>query len=77
MCYTVAMVELDNHSPDVNTLDFSDGDTPDDGGDFKSPRLSRKMIFLVLLTLAAVAVIVILALIGPVAGGDISIVLSL
>jgi hypothetical protein len=35
------------------------------------------MIFLLALTLIAVAVIVIMALIGPVAGGDISIVLSL
>jgi len=70
------MVELDNHSPDVNTLASSGGDTPDDG-DAESPRLSRKMIFLVLLTLATIAVIVILALVGPVAGGDISIVLSL
>jgi hypothetical protein len=70
------MVELDNHSSDVNTLAPSGRDTPDDG-DAESPRLSRKMIFLVLLTLAAIVVIVILALVGPVAGGDISIVLSL
>jgi hypothetical protein len=35
------------------------------------------MAFLLVLTLIAVAVIVVLALIGPVAGGGISIVLSL
>jgi len=35
------------------------------------------MIFFLALTLIAVAVIVIMALIGPVTGGDISIVLSL
>jgi hypothetical protein len=35
------------------------------------------MAFLLLLTLAAIAVIIVLALIGPVAGGDIGIVLSL
>lgn len=62
------MVEIDNQSTDMHG--------PDDG-DTKPPRLTKKMICLLALTLIAAAVIVILALIGPVAGGDISIVLSL
>ena len=49
----------------------------DQGSDTRPPRLTGKMTFFLLLTLAAIAVIVVLALIGPVAGGDISVVLSL
>ena len=62
------MVGIDNRSTDMHRSD--DGDT-------KPRRLTKKMIFLLALTLIAVAVIVIMALIGPVGGGDISIVLSL
>jgi hypothetical protein len=62
------MVEIDNLP--INTHESDDSDT-------KPRRLTKKMIFLLALTLIAVAVIVIMALIGPAAGGDISIVLSL
>ncbi len=70
------MVEQDNHHREVNTLASSERDVLGDR-EARSPRLTRKMAFLLLLTLAAIAVIVVLALIGPVAGGDIGIVLSL
>lgn len=70
------MEELDNHLPEVHTLARSDRDMPGNQ-EAKPPRLTRKMAFLLLLTIAAIAVIVILALIGPVAGGDIGTVLSL
>ena len=62
------MVEIDNQSTDIHRSD--DGYT-------KPRRLTKKMIFFLALTLIAAAVIVIMALIGPVAGRDISIVLSL
>lgn len=62
------MVEIDNRP--TNTHRSDDGST-------KPPRLTKRMTFLLVLTLLAIAVIVVLALIGPVAGGDISIVLSL
>jgi hypothetical protein len=64
----MAMVEIDNHPTNMHE--------PDDR-DTKPRRLTKKMIFFLALTLIAAAVIVILALIGPVVGGDISIVLSL
>ena len=70
------MEELDNHSPETNTPVSSDGDALNDH-DTTPSRLSNKMVFLLLLTLAIIVVIVILALIGPVADGDIGIVLSL
>jgi hypothetical protein len=62
------MVEIDNQPTNTHR--------PDDR-DTKPPRLTKKMTFLLVLTLIAVVVIVVLALIGPVAGGDVSIVLSL
>jgi hypothetical protein len=70
------MVEQNTHLPEVHTLASSDRDAPGDQED-PPPRLTRKMAFLLLLTLAAIAVIIVLALIGPVADGDIGIVLSL
>lgn len=70
------MTEIDNHPTEAKILTLPDTHKPG-GGDAKPPRLTKKMTFLLVLTLIAVAVIVILALIGPVAGGDISIVLSL
>jgi hypothetical protein len=70
------MVEQNTHFPEVNTLASSNRDVPGDR-EARPPRLTRKMAFLLLLTLAAIAVIIVLALIGPVAGGDIGIVLSL
>jgi hypothetical protein len=62
------MAEIDNRPTNTHEPDASNT---------KSPRLTKKMTFLLVLTLVAVAVIVVLALVGPVAGGDISIVLSL
>jgi hypothetical protein len=62
------MVEIDNQP--TNTHGSDDGNT-------KPPRLTKRMTFLLALTLLAIVVIVILALIGPIAGGDISVVLSL
>jgi hypothetical protein len=62
------MVEIDNQSTNMHRSE--DDDT-------KPRRLTKRMIFFLALTLIAVAVIVIMALIGPVTGGDISIVLSL
>jgi hypothetical protein len=62
------MVEIDNQPTNTHRPDT---------GDTKPPRLTKKMTFLLVLTLIAVVVIVVLALIGPVAGGDVSIVLSL
>jgi hypothetical protein len=53
-----------------------DVDTPD-SLDAELTQPTGKMTLLLVVTLIAVAVIVVLALIGPVAGGDISIVLSL
>jgi hypothetical protein len=70
------MIEIDNHPTEAKVFTLPDTYKPDVVGT-KTPRLTKKMAFLLILTLIAVAVIVVLALIGPVAGGDISIVLSL
>jgi hypothetical protein len=72
------MVELDNRPVETSKRTVSDVGAPDgqDGGT-KPPWLTKRMTFLLLLTLIAIAVIVALALIGPMAGGDVSIVLSL
>jgi hypothetical protein len=70
------MIEIDNHPTEARVFTSPDTDRPD-GGDVKPPRLTKKMALLVALTLIAVAVIVVLALIGPVGGGDVSIILSL
>jgi hypothetical protein len=70
------MIEMDNHPTEAKKLTSPETDRPDDR-DTKPPRLTKKMTFLLIMTLIAVAVIVVLALVGPVAGGDISIVLSL
>jgi hypothetical protein len=70
------MIETDNHPAEAKVFTLPNTDKPDDH-DTKPPRLTKKMTFLLVLTLIAVAVIVVLALIGPVAGGNISIVLSL
>lgn len=70
------MMTRDNHPTEAKVFTLPDTDRPDDG-DTKPPRLAKRMTFFLILTLIAVAVIVILALVGPVAGGDISIVLSL
>jgi hypothetical protein len=70
------MIETDNHPTEAKIFTPSNTDRPDDR-DTKPPRLTKKMTFLLVLTLIAVVVIVVLALIGPVAGGDVSIVLSL
>jgi hypothetical protein len=70
------MMEVDNQPTEAEVFPLPNTDGPD-GGDIEPPRLTKKMTFLLILTLIAVAVIVVLALIGPVAGGNISIVLSL
>ncbi len=70
------MVELDKRPPEVNIHALPDTDAPNDR-DAEPAQPTGKMTLLLAVTLIAVAVIVVLALIGPVAGGDISIVLSL
>ena len=69
------MIEIDNHPPEAKVFTLPDTHKPD-GGDTKPPWLTKKTTFLLVLTLIAIAVIVVLALIGPVAGGDISTILS-
>ena len=70
------MIEIDNHPTEAKKFTLPDTDRPDER-DTKPLRLTKKMTFLLVLTLIAVAVIFTLALIGPAADGDISIVLSL
>jgi hypothetical protein len=70
------MVELDKCPQESNMPTLLDVDTPD-SLDAELTQPTGKMTLLLVVTLIAVAVIVVLALIGPVAGGDISIVLSL
>jgi hypothetical protein len=61
------MVDMDNQLSEVRTRAFSDRDVQGNQ-EGEPPHLTPKMIFLLLLTLAVIALIVILALIGPVAG---------
>jgi hypothetical protein len=70
------MVELDKRPQESNMPTLPDADTPD-SLDAEPSQSSGKMTLLLVVTLIAVAVIIVLALIGPVAGGDINIVLSL
>jgi hypothetical protein len=70
------MIELDNRPAEIEAPVLPETDTSDDGGS-RTPRLTGKMTLLLVLTIVAIAVVVILALIGPVAGRGIHVILSL
>jgi hypothetical protein len=70
------MIESDKRPPESTMLALPDADTPD-SLDAEPAQPNGKMTLLLVVTLVAIAVIVVLALVGPVAGGDISTLLSL
>jgi hypothetical protein len=70
------MIELENQAAEVKKTMAADVAGSQDGEE-KSPRLTKGAAFLLVLTLIAIAVIIALALIGPLAGGEVGVFLSL